>query len=44
MRYPIDSLDMCYGIQLADSCGDIGVTYVGVDARFFFDGHFGVSL
>ena len=27
MRYPIDSLDMCYGIQLADSRGDIGVIY-----------------
>ena len=27
MRYPIDSLDMCYVIQLADSRGDIGVIY-----------------
>ena len=27
MRYLIDSLDMCYGIQLADSRGDIGVIY-----------------
>ena len=27
MRYHIDSLDMCLGIQLADSRGDIGVIY-----------------
>ena len=27
MRYNIDSLDMCLGIQLADSRGDIGVIY-----------------
>ena len=27
MGYHIDSLDMCYGIQLADSRGDIGVIY-----------------
>ena len=27
MGYSIDSLDMCYGIQLADSRGDIGVIY-----------------
>ena len=27
MRYPIDSLDMCYGIQLTDSRGDVGVIY-----------------
>ena len=27
MRYTIDSLHMCYGIQLADSRGDIGVIY-----------------
>ena len=27
MGYLIDSLDICYGIQLADSRGDIGVIY-----------------
>ena len=27
MEYPIDSLDMCFGTQLADSRGDIGVVY-----------------
>ena len=27
MGYHIDSLDMCFGIQLADSRGDIGVIY-----------------
>ena len=27
MGYHIDSLDMCFGTQLVDSCGDIGVTY-----------------
>ena len=48
MRYPIDSLDMCYGIQLADSRGDIwGNLCIGADARFYYlfsDGNFGVSL
>ena len=35
MGYHIDSLDMCYGIQLADSHGDIRVIYAQrVDARF----------
>ena len=28
MGYQIDSLDMCFGTQLADSRGDIGVIYV----------------
>ena len=27
MGYHIDSLDMCFGTQLADSRGDIGVIY-----------------
>ena len=27
MGYHIDSLDMCFGIQLADSRSDIGVIY-----------------
>ena len=27
MGYYIDSLDICFGIQLADSRGDIGVIY-----------------
>ena len=27
MGYHIDSLDVCYGIQLADSRNDIGVIY-----------------
>ena len=27
LEYHIDPLDMCYGIQLADSHGDIGVIY-----------------
>ena len=27
MGYHIDSLDVCYGTQLADSRGDIGVIY-----------------
>ena len=27
MVYHIDSLDMCFGTQLADSRGDIGVIY-----------------
>ena len=27
MGYLIDSLDMCYGIQLTDSRSDIGVIY-----------------
>ena len=27
MGYHIDSLDMCFGPQLADSRGDIGVIY-----------------
>ena len=27
MGYHIDSLDICFGTQLADSCGDIGVVY-----------------
>ena len=27
MGYHIDSHDMCFGIQLADSRGDIGVIY-----------------
>ena len=34
MGYHIDSLDMCFDTQLADSRGDIGVIYViGVDAH-----------
>ena len=34
MGYHIDSLDICFAIQLADSRGDIGVIYViGVDAH-----------
>ena len=36
MRYLIDSLDMCCGIQLADSRGDIGVIY----AQGYFDARF----
>ena len=27
MAYRIDSLDICFGTQLADSQGDIGVIY-----------------
>ena len=27
MGYRIDSLDLCFGTQLADSRGDIGVIY-----------------
>ena len=27
VRYRIDSLDICFGTQLADSRGDIGVIY-----------------
>ena len=27
MGYHIDSLDVCYDTQLADSCSDIGVIY-----------------
>ena len=27
MGYYFDSLDICYGTQLADSCGDLGVIY-----------------
>ena len=36
----IDLLDMCFGTQLADSRGDIGVIYAGVDAcsRLCFSG------
>ena len=35
MGYYIDSLDICFGTQLADSRGDIGVNLcIGVDARF----------
>ena len=34
MGYHIDSLDMCFGTQLADSRGDIGGNLcIGVDAR-----------
>ena len=44
MRYLIDSLDMCYGIQLADSRGDIGVIYAQGLMHFFSDENFGVSL
>ena len=48
MGYSIDSLDVCYGTQLADSCSDIGVIFfIGVDACFnyiFFDRNFGVPL
>ena len=40
MGYHIDSLDICFGTQLADSRGDIGVIYAGVDAcsRLCFSG------
>ena len=47
MGYHIDSLDMCYGIQLADSRGDIGVIYA-YELMYVFiifsDRNFGVSL
>ena len=34
MGYFIDSLDICFGTQLVDSCGDIGGNIcIGVDAR-----------
>ena len=34
MGYRIDSLDICFGTQLADSRGDIGGNLcIGVDAR-----------
>ena len=45
MGYLIDSLDICYGIQLADSRGDVwGNLCIGVDACFYYlfsDGNFG---
>ena len=34
MGCSVDSLDVCFGTQLADSRGDIRVIYIGVDARF----------
>ena len=35
MGYHIDSLDMCFGTQLADSRGDIGDNLcIGLDARY----------
>ena len=33
MGYRINSLDICFGTQLADSRDDIGVIHRGVDAR-----------
>ena len=33
MGYYFDSLDICFGTQLADSRGDIGVIYAKVDAH-----------
>ena len=33
MGYRIDSLGICFGTQLADSRGHIGVIYAGVDAH-----------
>ena len=47
MEYHIDSLDMCYGTQLMDSCGDIGVIYAQELMHVFIifsDRNFGVSL
>ena len=44
MRYLIDSLDMCYGIQLADSRGDIGVIYAQGLMHVFLRRKLGVSL
>ena len=47
MGYHIDSLDMCYGIQLTDSHGDIGVIYAQELMHVFIifsDRNFGVSL
>ena len=45
MRRLIDSLDMCYGIQLTYSGGDIGVIYAyGLMHVFYYlfsDGNFG---
>ena len=41
MGYHIDSLDICFGTQLANSRGDIGIIYaLGFDARFrpYFSG------
>ena len=34
MGYYIDSLDICFGTQLADSQSDVGNLCIGVDARF----------
>ena len=46
MGYSIESVDICFGNQLADSRGDIGgilCTWVGTCfCRTFFDRNFGV--
>ena len=34
MGYSIDSLDVCFGTQLADSRVTLGNLYIGVDAHF----------
>ena len=37
LGYHIDSLDICFGTQLADSRGDIGNLCIGVGTRFLLD-------